>query len=315
MHPTVIEPKSKSAINNDVIEGLKKPQKTIPSKYFYDERGSELFEKICELDENYLTRTEIQIMENNLDEIAGILGDSIQLVELGSGSSRKTRMLLNRLPELHSYVPIDISESFLTAIVERLQNEFNELNIHPVFADYTKPFSVPYTLPGVRTVAFFPGSTIGNFTTKNAKKFISQISGLVGNKGGLLIGFDLLKDTRKLLAAYNDSKGVTAAFNKNILVHINRVLDADFDISRFRHRAIFNEEKSRIEMHLESLMEQQIVIDDELFHFKTGETIHTENSHKYTIESFSELAGEHFKPIQSWTDEDKNFCIQYLESR
>lgn len=297
---------------SDVIEGLAKPQKTLPSKYFYDKRGSELFEKICDLDEYYLTRTELQIMEENIDIISGILGESIQLIELGSGSSLKTRLLLERLKNLHSYVPVDISAAFLDEITCNLKMEFPEIRMHPVAADYTKPFDLPETPAEIRRMAYFPGSTIGNFTKEKAGLFIEQIAGLVGSEGGLLIGFDLVKDTGVLKAAYDDSKGVTADFNKNILLRINKELGADFDIDQFSHKAIYNSEKSRIEMHLESLISQCVQISDQTFSFEKGETIHTENSHKYTVESFQKLTEPYFQSVSNWTDQDKKFCIQYL---
>lgn len=302
-----------SDIYHEIVSGLDKEQKTLPSKYFYDKRGSGLFERICNLDEYYLTRTEIQIMKESVDEIASSLDGPIQLVEPGSGSSLKTRMLLKALPNLHSYIPVDISEQFLTEIAGNLRRDFPELAIAPVAADYTKPFKIPETSSHIRTVAYFPGSTIGNFTRENAKRFLSQLSGLVGSDGGLLIGYDLLKDEEVLFAAYDDSEGVTAEFNLNILAHINRVLGANFDPSQYRHLVRFNEGKSRIEMHLESLIDQQIVIGEESFFVREGETIHTENSHKYTLQSFRELTEGLFDVVHTWTDDKKYFCIQYLE--
>lgn len=301
-----------SQMVEEIISGLQKSQKTLPSKYFYDKRGSELFEQICELDEYYLTRTELKIMKDNIHEIRNTLGESIQLIELGSGSSLKTRLLLNNLKNVHSYVPVDISEEFLGEVAAELQREYPALNIKPVAADYTKPFKLPEKLANVRRIAYYPGSTIGNFTKENAEDFIKLISKLVGNKGGLLIGFDLLKDRDTLLAAYNDSKGITAAFNKNILQRINRELDGDFNLNQFAHKAIFNEEKSRIEMHLVSLKEQKINISGTTIHFDEEETIHTENSHKYSIESFKKLTKPFLKPTKTWIDKEEKFCVQFL---
>lgn len=300
-------------IYNDVIRGLDKNQKSLPSKYFYDKRGSDLFERICNLDEYYLTRTELQIMEDRVAEMARFMDDPIQLVEPGSGSSLKTRMLLRTLPKLHSYIPVDISEQYLTEIAGNLRKEFPELSIEPVAADYTKPFKIPSTSADIRTVAYFPGSTIGNFNKENAKRFLSQLSELIGSDGGLLIGYDLLKEEDVLFAAYDDSEGVTAEFNLNILTHINRVLDANFDLSQYRHLARFNKEKSRMEMHLESLKDQQIVIGKEAFYIRKGETIHTENSHKYTLHTFRELTEGSFDVVHTWMDDKKYFCVQYLE--
>ncbi|MDR9418058.1 L-histidine N(alpha)-methyltransferase [Gracilimonas sp.] len=305
--------KKKSQFYNDVIEGLQKSQKTIPSKYFYDKWGSELFEKICELDEYYLTRTELSIMKQNIDEIARKLGSDIQLVELGSGSSLKTRMLLNNLPNIHSYVPVDISDDFLADVADELQAEYPELNIIPVAADYTRPFELPVKESQTRRIAYYPGSTIGNFTKEEAGRFIALIADLIEDEGGLLIGFDLLKDEETLIAAYDDKQGVTAEFNKNILRRINNELEADFDLDAFEHKAVFNEEKSRIEMHLVSITDQTVEILNSAIHFEKGETIHTENSHKYSLASFRKLTKGHFHPVKTWMDKDEMFAVQFLE--
>ena len=306
--------KAESPMSDEVIAGLEKPQKTVPSKFFYDKLGSELFEQICELEEYYLTRTELEIMRNNISEIYRALGKDIQLVELGSGSSKKTRLLLDEMPHLKVYVPVDISGKFLRKTVNELKSEFPHVDIAPVAADYTRPFDLPCPPDKIRTVAYFPGSTIGNFTKEKAADFLQQVSNLVGPNGALLIGFDLIKSEDLLLAAYNDSQGVTAAFNKNILTHINRELRADFDTDQFEHRAIFNRKKNRIEMHLISLKDQIVHVEDETFYFKEGETIHTENSHKYSLESFRAIANPNFTPVTTWTDSDRKFCIQLLES-
>ncbi|MFU8860815.1 MAG: L-histidine N(alpha)-methyltransferase [Cyclonatronaceae bacterium] len=297
----------------DVVQGLNNPQKTLPCKYFYDKRGSELFEAICNLDEYYLTRTELKIMEHHLDEITGAIGKDVQLIELGSGSSRKTRMLLDNACSLHSYVPVDISDRFLDEIAGTLKEEYPGLSIHPVHADYTRPFDIPPAPAGVRRVVYFPGSTIGNFTKENARQIISRISGMAGDEGGLLIGYDLIKDAVILEAAYDDSQGITAEFNKNVLLHINRELYADFNISLFRHKAVFNDEKSRIEMHLVSLADQVVHIQGHTWTIGEGETIHTENSHKYSTGSFREMTAGFFDSVTTWTDPDELFCIQYLE--
>jgi len=311
----VQEKNVKISMPEEVLAGLSKSQKTLPSKYFYDKRGSELFELICGLDEYYLTRTELNIMEENIDDIAEELGGDIQLIELGSGSSVKTRLLLDHLNSMHSYVPVDISDDFLAEVSENLQAEYPLLDIVPVAADYTQPFDLPKIKPGVRRIAYYPGSTIGNFTKQNAAEFLELIAELVGEDGGLLIGFDLLKDKETLIDAYDDSKGVTAEFNKNILIRLNRELNANFDLDLFEHQAVFNEEKSRMEMHLVSREGQSVNISDIRLHFEKGETIHTENSHKYSLESFKELTDSHFRTVETWTDSDKMFAIQFLETR
>ena len=311
----VQEKNVKISMPEEVLAGLSKSQKTLPSKYFYDKRGSELFELICGLDEYYLTRTELNIMEENIDDIAEELGGDIQLIELGSGSSVKTRLLLDHLNSMHSYVPVDISDDFLAEVSENLQAEYPLLDIVPVAADYTQPFDLPKIKPGVRRIAYYPGSTIGNFTKQNAADFLELISELVCKDGGLLIGFDLLKDKETLIDAYDDSKGVTAEFNKNILIRLNRELNANFDLDLFEHQAVFNEEKSRMEMHLVSREGQSVNISDIRLHFEKGETIHTENSHKYSLESFKELTDSHFRTVETWTDSDKMFAIQFLETR
>lgn len=306
------EASTSATLMDDVLDGLKGRQKSLPSKYFYDRRGSQLFEDICALDEYYLTRTELKIMKNNIQEISSVVGKKIQLIELGSGSSLKTRMLLDHLEDIHSYIPVDISEEFLQSVAVDLHNEYPDLQIDPVYADYTKPFEVADSPPDVKKLIYFPGSTIGNFTKQKAGEFISSIAQLIQGDGGLLIGFDLLKDRDQLIAAYDDSKGVTAAFNKNILVRINRELGADFDTDQFKHRAIFNEEKSRMEMHLVSLRDQTVTIGGESIYFERGEPIHTENSHKYSIESFRELTAPYFSNVQTWTDTQELFAIQYV---
>ena len=316
MIPAVQLKESSRNILNEVLTGLSKSQKTLPSKYFYDKIGSGLFEKICELDEYYLTRTEISILQNNIDDISNVMGKNIRLVELGSGSSLKTRLILDHVENIHSYIPVDISEDFLTDIVKDLQKEYPNLKIQPVAADYTEGFSIPGSPEsGSRKIAYYPGSTIGNFTRDNARNFIGSISQLVGKDGGLLIGFDLIKDRKTLIEAYDDSEGVTAAFNKNILNRINRELNADFNIDRFEHRVLFNETEKRIEMHLVSTNNQRVTVAGREFFFEEGETIHTENSHKYSLESFREMTEPYFSDVTTWTDSESKFCIQFLTKK
>lgn len=303
-----------SVMLQDVLKGLKQPRKTLSSKYFYDQSGSELFERITELDEYYLTRTELYIMQSNISDIAEKLGEHIQLIELGSGSSKKTRLLLDNLKNIHSYIPVDISKSFLNEVTRNLEKEYPDIWINPLAADYTRTLQLPKIPDGVNRIFYYPGSTIGNFTRENAEKFIGLIADSINEHGGLLIGFDLIKDRKTLLDAYDDSEGVTAKFNKNILRRINSELSANFELSRFKHKTIFNENKSRIEMHLVSLSEQTVHITEEEIHFEKGETIHTENSHKYSLSSFRNITESYFKHVTTWMDSDNYFAVQFLHN-
>ncbi len=302
-----------SDLRRDVLHGLSKSQKEIPSKYFYDERGSELFEQICSLDDYYPTDCEVEIMQNNLDEIADVLGAGVQLIELGSGSSMKTRLLLKRCKNLAMYVPVDISEEFLNEVATDLRSEFPNHDIRPVVADYTSEFDLPENDQIAKKVVYYPGSTIGNFTKRRARKFLNSIGENLSAGDGLLIGVDLKKDLEVLEKAYNDSEGVTAKFNKNLLVRLNRELNADFNIDRFNHVAFYNREEGRIEMHLVSLEEQSVMVAGQKFWFEKGEKIHTENSHKYKIDEFEELAEDYFKRLKTWTDSRNYFSVHYFE--
>ncbi len=308
---TIVE----SDLYRDTIEGLSKKQKQLPSKYFYDKRGSGLFEQICELDEYYPTDCEMEIMRKFIDEISGYLGRNIQLVELGSGSSIKTRLLLEHCRDVMMYVPVDISGSFLEGVADQLRDEYSGIEIHPVAADYTAPFKIPEVIGTGKRVIYFPGSTIGNFTINKAKSFLNSIAGNLTAGDGLLIGVDLKKDVNVLEAAYNDSKGITAAFNKNILFRLNRELNTDFDLNQFQHRAFYNHKKGRIEMHLESLRNQRVQINGQQALFKKGETIHTENSHKYTIQEFEKLTCKNFSRIKTWSDSRDYFSVHYFERK
>lgn len=304
---------SKSVLE-EVLPGLKDTKKHLPSKYFYDERGSELFEEITRLEEYYLTRRELGIMRNHLKEITVQIGEQSVLVELGSGSSQKTRMLLNELPELAGYVPVEISETYLANVVQSLNKEYPNLTIKPVCADYTEPFQVPEFNPSTGNyVLFYPGSTIGNFRHEEARRFLSRVSRILNYGGGMLIGVDLKKEKKILEAAYNDRKEITAAFNKNILIRLNREIHTDFNINHFRHRAFYNEDKGRIEMHLISEKDQSVSIGNEQIHFKKGESIHTENSYKYSLSEFEELVQPWFSVQNVWTDEQNYFSVQYLK--
>lgn len=297
----------------EVLAGLQKPQKVLSSKFFYDERGSELFEQITRLKEYYLTRTEYNIMQDHIGEITSAIGSESVIVEPGSGSSKKVRLLLDHLREVSAYIPVEISQEYLTDVVNELRREYPNLLIKPVCADYTKPFQLPeVNKPFEYYVVFYPGSTIGNFYPEEAQRFLQMLSEFMVPGGGLLIGVDLKKDSAILEAAYNDSKGVTAAFNKNMLARLNRELDADFNLEQFGHQAFYNEEKGRIEMHLVSVQNQTVHISGKSIPFKKGETIHTENSYKYSPDDFKMLVSDWFEVEKIWTDDDDLFSLQYL---
>lgn len=299
----------------NVLEGLKKSYKSISSKYLYDERGSELFEKIASLDEYYPTDAETEILETYSDEISDAVGSNSLIIEFGSGSSTKTRLLLKELDDIAGYVPVDISEDFLFEQADKLRSDFPGLTIKPVAADYTKPFEVGLNGDASQRVIFFPGSTIGNFTPDEAKDFLFQSAEILQKGGGLLIGVDLKKDPDILNKAYNDSEGVTAEFNLNLLQRINRELDGNFDLGRFHHRAFYNESEGRVEMHLVSLDNQAVEIAGETIQFKKGEMIHTENSYKYTIEEFKDLISEEYTRKKTWLDSNEYFSLHYFEKR
>lgn len=297
----------------EVLDGLSRAQKILPSKYFYDERGSELFEQITSLDEYYPTRTEKKILENHINEIAERVGSESVIIELGSGSSQKTRLLLDHLPDLSAYVPVDISEKYLQKVANDLREEYPNLPIVPVCADYTQPFDIPHIdRPFEYYVVFYPGSTIGNFQPYQAQKFLQSIARFLIPGGGMLIGVDLKKDVEVLEKAYNDEAGVTADFNKNMLIRLNRELGADFEVENFRHEALYNREQGRIEMHLVSEANQQVHLNGTTIDFHKGESIHTENSYKYSLEEFRELVSSWFEVEKVWMDENEFFSIQYL---
>jgi dimethylhistidine N-methyltransferase len=305
--------KASTAMLQEVLNGLQKRQKALSSKFFYDERGSELFEEITHQAEYYPTRTERKILTSNITEIAAVIGSESVIIEPGSGSSKKTRLLLDEIPKLAAYVPVEISQEYLARMVKELRSEYPGLLVKPVCADYTKPFELPeIDTPFEYYVVFYPGSTIGNFRPETAQSFLQMLAEFMVPGGGLLIGVDLKKDPELLEAAYNDKKGVTAAFNKNMLVRLNRELNANFEVDQFVHHAFYNQEKGRIEMHLVSQSEQRVRIGDESISFKKGETIHTENSYKYSLQDFEALVSEWFSVDQVWTDDDDLFSLQYL---
>jgi len=301
----------------DVLKGLRAPKKELPCKYFYDEVGSALFERITELEEYYPTRTELGIMERHAGEMADRIGPRCLLIEYGSGSSLKTRHLLDQLNEPAGYVPVDVSGEFLGHSARALSEEYPGLEVLPVCADFTRPLSLPECQKtAARRVVYFPGSTLGNFTPMSAQALLRQTAILCGRDGGILLGVDLQKDTRVLEAAYNDRQGVTAAFNRNILARINRELDADFDIGQFAHRAYYNTALGRIEMHLVSRRDQVVRVGGKRFFFAAGESIHTENSYKYSLHALADLASAcGFVAEQVWTDERQYFSVAYLTLR
>jgi len=292
-----------------VIAGLSLPQKALPPKYFYDDAGSRLFERICRLPEYYLTRAELALTRRHLASIARFAGRGCELIEYGSGESLKTRLLIRALRPA-AYLPVDISEAALRAAGERLAREFPWLDIVPVNGDFSRPIELPRAR--ARRVVYFPGSTIGNLTPEEAHAFLSMTRGQAAR---MLVGVDLRKDANVLHAAYNDSRRVTAAFNLNLLARINRELGADFDLARFAHYAFYNAAAGRIEMHLVSLARQSVAIGRHRFAFEPGESIHTENSYKYSIEGFSALAARAgYKAKMAWTDSKGLFALHGLQA-
>ena len=313
--PAIDRERSVDEFLSEAVYGLAQAQKILPCKFLYDEEGSRLFNEICELDEYYPTRTETGILCDNIDEIVALMGPACRLVEFGSGTSAKTRHLLNRLPELSSYLPIDISGEQLLESSAHLSRDFPGLEIHPIEADYGEISELPASgRKPKRTVAFFPGSTIGNFEPEEAVVFLSRVAALCGANGGLLIGVDRKKDKRLLELAYNDRKGVTARFNLNLLARANRELGADFDLASFHHRAPYNECLGRIEMHLVSARPQVVHLNSHQFHFSQGEHITTEYSYKYTLPGFTRLAKKAgFELVKSWDDRNHLFGVSFLK--
>ena len=301
---------------NDVIEGLSQNPKTLKPKYFYDNRGAQLFTEICTTPEYYPTRTEIKILNQNAEDIASQIGDNTALIEYGSGALEKIKILLNFLNEPVGLIPVDISEDQLFASAKNLENFYPNLEILPVAADFTKPIPIPgFSHPPKKHVAFFPGSTIGNFEPDLAIQFLEGVTKTIGLDGLLLIGFDLKKDIETLLAAYDDQRGITSSFNKNLLSRINDELGGNFNLDTFEHVARYNENKGRIEMHLKSTTEQTVSINKELFEFLEGETIHTENCYKFTKESFTAMSSKAgLYPVKTWTDDQNLFAVMLLRT-
>jgi dimethylhistidine N-methyltransferase len=300
-----------SPFADDVIAGLTAHPKRLPPKYFYDHAGSALFERITELPEYYPTRSEIGILRDNAAEIARLFPPQCALIEFGSGSTRKVRILLDAAPAIAAYVPVDISEAFLQQQAAELRRDYPQLVVHAVADDFTQSFEVPAEVRALPRIGFFPGSTIGNFEPHDAAGFLRHVGRMLGLGAVLIIGVDLVKSSEILNAAYNDAAGVTAAFNLNLLARINRELGADFNLGSFEHHAFYNRERHRIEMHLASCKRQKVHVGGMTIDFRAGETIHTENSYKYTVDSFGALArGTGWTPRQVWTD--GLFAVQAL---
>ena len=299
---------------NEILEGLRQPQKTLPSKYFYDELGSQLFDEICKLPEYYPTRTEQEIMTQYIDAMSRLIGPQALLIELGSGSSQKTRTLLAHLPDLVGYIPIDISAEHLMQSAADIKALFPHLNVFPISTDYEANFDLPQlNQQPLNSVVYYPGSTIGNFHPEEAAAFLRHMRAVCGQDCTFLIGVDLKKDHETLHLAYNDRAGVTADFNLNILTHLNHKFGAHFDRAQFKHEAFYNADAGRIEMHLVSLRQQQIQILGEEVDFEAGECIWTESSYKYTPAEFAAVAAEAGLQVKKlWTDENSLFSVQYL---
>jgi dimethylhistidine N-methyltransferase len=298
-----------------VIEGLSRPRKSLPCRYFYDARGSELFEEITLLPEYYPTRTEIAILETHAAEMAEGVLERVVLVEFGSGSSRKTEILLKNLRDLAAYVPVDVSKSALDDAKRRLLERFPALKVRPIIGDFSRPVAFPEDLVKAHKLGFFPGSTIGNFSPSDASCLLGAMGDMLSPDGRLIVGVDLKKDARALVCAYNDEDGVTAAFNLNLLARINRELDGSFEIDCFRHEAIYDPREGRVEMHLVSLKDQTASVRGRWFRFLAGETIHTENSYKYSIGQFQELArAAGWLPGRVWLDAGNLFSVHELIS-
>lgn len=308
LHPHVTD------LRDAIHEGMRRDQKRLPTLLLYDEHGSKLFDQICEVPEYYPTRTELAIMCENIDDIAAAVGEQASLIELGSGSSMKTRILLEHLRELAAYVPVDISKDHLMAAATELAADYPHIEVLPVCADFNEPFRLP--TPKVmpkRNVVYFPGSTIGNLEFAGANKLLTTMRRIARAGGAVLIGVDLIKERELLEAAYNDDQGVTAAFNLNMLTRLNREFEADFDVGAFEHRAVWDPDRHRIEMRLISRRDQSVVIDGERFELAEGEHILTEYSHKYSLEMFANLArNAGFHVEQVWTDDRQLFSVQYL---
>ena len=298
---------------SETLTGLGAAPKTLPCKYFYDERGSELFRRICELPEYYLTRAETALLGDIAGQAAEIIGDGAWIIEFGTGSSDKIGILLAALDRPAGFVAVDLARGALRGVTETLARDFPNLAVHAVCADFTEPFELPAMAGAGRRVVFFPGSSLGNFDHEQSVSFMATAARLAGPGGGMLIGIDLKKDEAILTAAYDDTQGVTAEFNLNLLRRLNRECGTDFDLDAFSHRAFYNANAGRIEMHLVSLRAQTVSLGGQTIAFAEGETIHTENSYKYSIPEFQDLARRAgFEPLRAWTDAERLFSLHYL---
>jgi dimethylhistidine N-methyltransferase len=303
---------------NDVLDGLTQQQKTLPCKYFYDDKGAALFEQITTLQEYYVTRTELSILEAYSQAIAQMLPENLSIIEPGCGSGKKVAYLLAHMANVKTFVPFEISEEMLSYSLAHLSPLFPELAISPLLGDFThsqmvKQLTKDTALDSQTNLVYFPGSTLGNFSPVKAIEIMSNFHRLCGVNGYVLIGIDLVKERQVLLDAYDDKAGVTEAFNKNLLERINNELNANFDLTQFGHQSRFNEVHSKIEMHLVSMCDQSVTINNQQIDFKKGESIHTENSHKYTVESFKELAGQAGLTLQNtWQDDQGYFALCLL---
>ena len=299
---------------SDALEGLMANPKTLPCKYFYDKKGSDLFQRICKLPEYYPTRTETYLLQSIAEEIAELIGPACQMIEYGSGSSKKMHILLKALIEPESFTAVDISKDHLISVTKTLSKKFPKLKVNAVPADFMYPFKCPEMIGNGLRVGFFPGSTIGNFTHEGAINFLQGTREVVGQNGVMLVGIDLKKDERTLNAAYNDSQGVTAAFNMNLLSRLNNELNANFDLNKFSHEAFYNAKLGRIEMHLKSLSNQTVRLGTQEIPFKRNETIHTESSYKYSMDEFVELAKHAgYKTQKAWSDKNNFFGVFFLK--
>ena len=312
---TSAEEQNRDRFRTDVLDGLLADRKTLPCKYLYDEAGSQLFDAICDVPEYYVTRTELAILKANMAEIVSAIGVDTAIIEPGAGSGLKTRLLLEAAAPA-VYVPVDISGDYLADVASQLQEDYPALTIEPIAGDFTQSFELPPSTDGLEPVLYFPGSTIGNFVPSAATTLLQDWARVVGSGGKLLIGVDLEKDATVLEAAYDDAAGVTAAFNLNLLKRINRELRADFDLNAFKHKAIYNAVDARVEMHLVSLCDQSVHVAGKTIAFSEGESIHSENSHKYSTERFEAIANAAgWNVDQVWIDDDALFSVQLLSAR